>query len=219
MRRAARAGAAVSTSIFISHSSKDKKVARGVAEHLRRQGWQVWIDETGIAGGKAWRAELAQALKRSSVVVVLVTMESMLSKWVVREVEVADDLEKPIIPVVVEDVPYSDSLRIILNRVQRVDAGGPKLEHLSTLDSAVRTQVQRATYSIPGRSQVVTGTVVATVGFLGWIALFPLALLINNINNGENTEWLVWWIPLFLLFVIMSGVGRRIRRAGRKKGI
>lgn len=182
----------------------------------------MWIDEAGIEGGKAWRAELAQALTSSWVVVLLVTLESMLSKWVVREIEAADDLDKPIIPVIVEDVPYNDSLRIVLNRVQRVDAGGPSLPRLRGLDTALSAAAQTSQLSTPGRKLVVTGTILATIGWLGLLASlwFGLSAL------GESNEASIGLFAFAWLFglpgsisIVIAVAGISIRRAGRKKGI
>src|SRR5215207_6641463 len=72
--------------IFISHSSEDKLAARSIARYLRSARWTVWIDEAGIAGGKDWRQELVRALEKTWVVVLLVSLYSMRSKWVTREI-------------------------------------------------------------------------------------------------------------------------------------
>lgn len=182
----------------------------------------MWIDEAGIEGGKAWRAELAQALTSSWVVVLLVTLESMLSKWVVREIEAADDLDKPIIPVIVEDVPYNDSLRIVLNRVQRVDAGGPNLRHLHRLDTALSAAAQTAHLSTPGRRLIVTGTIMAAVGWLGTLASLLFALRVFEGSNEPGIALYAFALTFGLsgsIPIVIAVVGMSMRRAGRKKGI
>lgn len=80
----------------------------------------MWIDEAGIAGGKDWRQELVRALEQTWVVVLLISLNSMRSKWVTREIQAADRLGKQIIPVVVDEAPYPDALRMILGGVQQI---------------------------------------------------------------------------------------------------
>ena len=37
--------------VFLSHSAKDKRVVRDVAERLRKDGLRVWFDEWEIRSG------------------------------------------------------------------------------------------------------------------------------------------------------------------------
>jgi len=106
--------------VFVSHGSEDKAVARTVARYLQHAGWQVWIDEEGIAGGKEWHSALINSLESAWIVLLVVSYHSMRSRWVVREVQAADRLGLRIIPIVVEDMPYPDELRLILSPVQQL---------------------------------------------------------------------------------------------------
>ncbi len=49
--------------VFLSHSSKDKKVVRAVAERLRADGLRVWFDEWEIKAGDSIPAKIKKGLE------------------------------------------------------------------------------------------------------------------------------------------------------------
>lgn len=216
--------------IFVSHSSEDKGAARAVAAYLRRAGWTVWIDEAGIAGGKDWRGELVRALERTWVVVLLVSLTSMRSKWVTREVQAADRLGKTVLPVVIDDAPYPDALRMILGGVQRIDltqwhdhdrAAG----QLARLDEALMLTARQGMRSPPGRTQIAVGTVMATVGLVGFLAGMATAVVLGviagskGISGGEDFPRVFIGFGICFVSFVVAGIGEGIRRAGMRKGI
>ena len=82
---------------------------------LRRQGWDAWLDESSIPGGASWGASIQQALRSSSVVVLLVTADSVSKEWVLDEIAAARNLRVPIIPAVLEHVRLPDELHSCCN--------------------------------------------------------------------------------------------------------
>lgn len=83
--------------IFVSYSKKNQPYARQLAEFLVRSGFDVWIDDR-IDYGDEWWSVIVEAIRHSSVVVVVMTPQAEASRWVQREVLFADDLNKPIFP-------------------------------------------------------------------------------------------------------------------------
>jgi hypothetical protein len=51
--------------VFISHSAKDKPVARELAERLKRDGLRVWFDEWEIQPGDLISLKIEQGLEQS----------------------------------------------------------------------------------------------------------------------------------------------------------
>lgn len=215
--------------IFVSHASEDKAAARGVAAYLRRVGWTVWIDESGIAGGKDWRAELVRALEDTWVVVLLVSTNAMRSKWVIREVQAADRLGKPVLPAVVDPAPYPDALRMILGGVQRIDLTGRddegRMTGLTTLDDALIRTSRQPGQSPPGKTQIAVGKAITAVGLVGMLIGFALFafLAFDQVNQdpfadgGIPRPFIGWGV--FAVSLVVTGVGEGIRRAGLHKGI
>jgi len=51
--------------VFLSHSSRDKAVVRGLAERLRGDGLRVWLDEWEIRPGDSIPAKIEAGLEHS----------------------------------------------------------------------------------------------------------------------------------------------------------
>jgi hypothetical protein len=82
------------TSIFISYSSKDVKIAESIQEYLEHDGFDVWRDKSKIRTD--WSKEIAGALSRQDVILVLWSEDSSKSQWVKNEWITARALGKPI---------------------------------------------------------------------------------------------------------------------------
>lgn len=83
--------------IFISYSKKNQTYARAVADHLLAHGFDVWIDDR-IDYGDEWWDVIVRTIRECAACVVILSPESKNSKWVKREVGLADQLDKPIFP-------------------------------------------------------------------------------------------------------------------------
>jgi predicted nucleotide-binding protein len=66
-------------SVFISHSSKDKFIARKLAEELEKNGVTVWIDEAEIRIGDSLIKKISDAVKKTDYVAVILTTNSVQS--------------------------------------------------------------------------------------------------------------------------------------------
>ena len=215
--------------IFVSHSSEDKSVVRPLARYLERRGWRVWVDEEGIAAGKAWHSELIQALEATWVVMLVVSYHSMRSRWVIREVQAADRLGKQIIPLVIDDAPYPDELRMILSGVQRLDLTGHhdadrRNQQLSRLDSALIRAASSHRRTPPGRALIAAGRVITAIGVVGLVLGFAsFAYLGYQAASagpfGGGSESPVYGWGVFMVSMIVTGIGETMRRAGLRKGI
>ena len=76
-------------SAFISHSSRDLPFVRRLAERLRGQGVEVWLDDMQLQAGDALTETIASAVKRHDFVVVVFSRASLASAWVRKEVAMA----------------------------------------------------------------------------------------------------------------------------------
>jgi TIR domain len=76
-------------SAFISHSSRDLPFVRRLAERLRGQGIEVWLDDMQLKVGDTLTETIALALKQHDFVVVVFSRASLASAWVRKEVAMA----------------------------------------------------------------------------------------------------------------------------------
>jgi hypothetical protein len=87
------------TSIFISYSSKDVKIAKSIQKYLEHDGFDVWRDKSRIETD--WSKDIACALSRQDVALILWSEDSSNSQWVKNEWITARALGKRIILLVV----------------------------------------------------------------------------------------------------------------------
>ena len=93
--------------LFISHSSKDNVEALAFRRWLVANGWaenDVFIDLHGIGAGERWRERLRKANAACEAVVLLASPNSLGSVECEKELELAEALGKPIIPVIIRDL-------------------------------------------------------------------------------------------------------------------
>ena len=75
--------------IYISYSRADADIARKLVGRLRQQGIECWFDESNIPVGEAFVARLGEALRNASGFLLLDSVASRQSYWVLREATTA----------------------------------------------------------------------------------------------------------------------------------
>lgn len=90
--------------LFISHSSRDDNFVRDLRAALADQGLQGWIDSRQLRGGDPLWPEIQKAIEDAAGYVVVVSTDSLQSKWVGKELihalAVRDERGKEKFPVV-----------------------------------------------------------------------------------------------------------------------
>ncbi len=105
--------------IFISYSSKDREQAEQLTELLASAGLSVWIDQSGIEAASSWSEEIVNALDGCKAFIVMLSPNSIESKNVVREVALAFEKNKKILPLDLEPVSLPASMQYHLAGIQR----------------------------------------------------------------------------------------------------
>lgn len=114
--------------VFISHSSKDKEFARGLAHALRKRNVDVWLDQERIHFGDSIPAKISEGLASSDVVLILVSSNFIKSSWCRAEYEpilskeINDD-RVYVIPVRLDDseLPPMLSAKLYVDFTQGID--------------------------------------------------------------------------------------------------
>lgn len=71
--------------VFISHASVDKPIARRINESLKRAGVTTWLDEVEIRVGHSIPERIGAGIESSGVLCILLSQSSVASPWVTRE--------------------------------------------------------------------------------------------------------------------------------------
>jgi uncharacterized protein YraI len=108
--------------VFISHSSLDREfVEREVITPLNTNGIETWYSTDSIRTAEAWERSIREGLKSCDWFLVVMSPNSVASKWVQREVHWAiERREGRVIPVLIEACDPED-LHLGLLPIQHID--------------------------------------------------------------------------------------------------
>ena len=107
--------------VFLSYSRSDRVFVDRFASDLGRAGIEVWCDVDALRGGEQWRTQIIDAIQQSDVFLLFVSPASMHSDNVRRELTVAEEEDKPIVPVLMAVTAIPDDFRYSLAGVQYTD--------------------------------------------------------------------------------------------------
>lgn len=117
---ASNSGVSGAAGIFISYSHRDSRIAHDLADEVTRQGRPAWIFEQQMHGGRTgWAGQVVKALRESQAVMLIGSSSAFESDQVMREMYLAMDMKKPIVPMIVDDAPMPDDFQYILAQYQR----------------------------------------------------------------------------------------------------
>jgi hypothetical protein len=125
--------------VFISYPHQDKAVADAACARLETEAVRCWIAPRDILPGQEWAASIARAVEQSRVMVLVFSSHANQSKQVRREVQLAFEKEKPVIPFRIEAITPVSSLAYYMGSIHWLDALTPPVEqHLHALASSLQ---------------------------------------------------------------------------------
>jgi hypothetical protein len=192
---------------FISHSSRDLQKATELCHLLEQRGLSCWIAPRNVIGGHEYADEIVRGIAESASMVVLVSSHSNLSNHVLREVEQAVRMGKPIFPILLEKVQLRRALDYYLAPIHWIEAtaglGDPMAGTLASAiqgDSAWKTAAvapslgRRIRY---GRNAFVAAL---TGGFIVVAAILTAALTVWSVwsrtrqNKADKDPTSIGWV-------------------------
>lgn len=222
--------------VFVTYSHQDTDVVYPHIRWLQDQGFNVAWDE-GISPGAVWRAELADAIQGCSLLLYLVTPQSVASEHCTREVNFTlDEHHRPVLAVHLVQTALPGALALSLSDRQAILAyalKGADLERklasavTTCLNQPVPEIVQRSAYGpatsrrIPLSSAVVSALVFGAIAVAAtWMVLRPPSetpRLVSRFSLGVPGARLEGIHPFslsrdgrHLVFVGESQIGRRV---------
>jgi len=120
----------MSAEVFISYSSQDHSEVSKIIERLRKAGVSVWMDEGGIDAASLWSEAIVEAINDCKVLIMMVSRHSTDSANVVKEVMLASESNKTILPVYLEPADIPTRLKYQLTGIQHSEAFSLSLEDL-----------------------------------------------------------------------------------------
>ncbi|HCV98636.1 MAG TPA: hypothetical protein DGJ56_05000, partial [Verrucomicrobiales bacterium] len=106
--------------VFISYSRENQEDVIKLVEYLRGQGLAVWMDESDIHGATMWTKEIVEAIRASSLFILAISRHSTGSKNVVKELALASEREKIILPIYLEQCDIPETMEYQLAGIQNI---------------------------------------------------------------------------------------------------
>jgi hypothetical protein len=163
-------------SIFLSYSRGDAQHADEWVGNLERFGYRVWIDRAGIRGGQQWNETIVRSIKEAQALVLLLSPNAARSDNVRREIDLAVEARKRIIPIELQVTTIPENLQYQLAGVQllqiwRNPRGGLPLVLAALKQAGVERGAARVVEATPGeRGSGEANIDLADLGNLGFLS-------------------------------------------------
>lgn len=86
--------------VFISYSSKDQQFVDQLTIRLKESSQRVWLNTESIPKAEHWHDEMVTGLRETDILVLVLSADSIASKWVREEWKTFQEMGKTIVPVV-----------------------------------------------------------------------------------------------------------------------
>jgi TolB-like protein len=130
--------------IFISYAFKDEKRAQEICRLLEQRGVRCWIARRDARPGYNYGEEIIEAIDGAVALLVVISRQCNESEHVPREIQLALNSRKPVLPVRIESVEPSRQLGYYLSIKQWIDVSAPPTNvEIERLVAAIRTHLER----------------------------------------------------------------------------
>ncbi len=107
--------------VFVSYSRRDTDRVMPIVRQLRDAGYSIWLDDGHIEAASLWAEQIVEGIKSCKVLLFMISEESINSHNVLKEVMLASELKKVILPVYLEECKLPDRYMYQLAGIQHVD--------------------------------------------------------------------------------------------------
>ena len=127
--------------VFISYSSLDRDKANYVCDILRNLDVKFWIDQEGIFSGSNYKELIVTAISTTDIVLFLSSEHSNNSTNVLKEISLADEYHKIIVPAHFDSAPMNPSIAYDLAGIDYVELHAFDEKSISKLKKAILGQL------------------------------------------------------------------------------
>ncbi len=125
--------------VFISYASADKAAADSICAGLERGGIACWIAPRDVTPGVFYADAIVEAINSARILIVVLSVNSVGSQHVLREVERASAKRRPLVAFRLDTTPLPTGLEYFLSASHWLDASGGTIDRaLPELVTAVR---------------------------------------------------------------------------------
>ena len=127
--------------VFISYKAEEIEEASWVKSVLESNGISCWMAPSCIPGGSSYAVEIPQAIRQAKVFVLILSSKAQSSQWVSREVDLAINEGKIVLPFMLENCALKDDFNFYLTNVQRYAAYENKLAAAEKMINEIKALV------------------------------------------------------------------------------
>lgn len=204
--------------IFISYSRRDQEFVTRLASDLNAQVAGVWFDQSSIQLGEKWHDEIMEGIRDCKAFILVLSPDSVESRYVREEVNKALELGKTIFPVIYRPANWTGEFETLVKEVQTLDLrSGSYTDNFHKLvDGLIEAGAGRATGERPFLRQTTQpglGVVFnkipgwAFAWSLGWLFFWIVVLLFFGIVLANQGDWGSDDLLAFLLILISAVAG------------
>src|SRR4051812_20628976 len=121
--------------LFISHSSEDAETAAALVTDFENRNITCWMAPRDIPMGSSYHEEIVAAIENSRAMLLLFSGAANKSAHVLREVELAEQARKPILPLRIDVSDPVGGLKYMLANkqwVERTALGNRLVDHIQS---------------------------------------------------------------------------------------
>ncbi len=129
--------------VFISYKAEELDEASWVKSTLEANGISCWMAPESITGGSTYAGEIAHAITGARVFLLILSKKAQTSPWIPREIDVAINARKTILPFVIENCDLNDDFKFYLSNIQQYRAYAGKVAAIKKLMNDIRIIMKR----------------------------------------------------------------------------
>lgn len=149
--------------VFISYKAEEIEEASWVKSVLESNGISCWMAPSCIPGGSSYAVEIPQAIRQAKVFVLILSSKAQSSQWVSREVDLAINEGKIVLPFMLENCALKDDFNFYLTNVQRYAAYENKLAAAEKMINEIKALIGHSTTENEVKEPIVESPVASSV--------------------------------------------------------
>ena len=124
--------------LFFCYSRQDAGIVRQAYHYLTNAGYRCWMDGDTLLSGMSIADEINNAIKQSKCLLFFSSEYSNNSEWATKEVITAINWGVNVLPIRIDDAPYSNSILMYLSSIQYYSSDLKRREDLEKLTDIIR---------------------------------------------------------------------------------
>lgn len=197
--------------VFISYKAEEYAEASWTRSVLEENGLSCWMAPESIPGGSSYADEIEEAIKSSSVFVLILSEKAQSSQWIKKELDMALGNGLVVLPFMIENCQLHKAFNYYLTDVQRYYAYTSKSNAMSLMIARIKGVIGREnvetvqiskTQDKPGGNQPTSTFKKRYFRIILVGVVYALGLLLPLVLFLLKTEFFLWMRIVYFLWIL-----------------